>query len=398
MRAKLTKRLIDAAKTPAAGERHLFIWDTETTGLALRITQSGHKAFVFQYHAAGRDRRLTLGTYGSMLTVHQARHLAERKRLEVANGANPAEEKRAAREAPTVRDLAERFMEEHASKRKAASRRLYASLWELHILPALGARKVAEIRWEDFATLHHRMRGTPFMANRMLALASKAWGLAAQWGWYPRDLTNPARRHDRFMEKRRGRALEPAELQRIGRALAMEDPGSVPAAAFVFCMLTGARPGEVLSMRWKDLRGRQWHLADAKTGARCVYVGRAAQKTLEALPRMGEYVFPGRSLNAPLVDMKRFWERLTTRAELPEGVRLYDCTRHTFTTAALELGVPLDRVKKLVGHAPSGDITARYSHHRAEILLADADAVSSHLSAALRSDAADEDRVARRGA
>lgn len=377
MRAKLTKELLDA-QVPDPSGRHLFLWDSEVRGLGFLVTRKGHRSFVFQYHRAGRDRRLTLGAYGSELTLAQARKLASRKRLEVAGGADPAQEKTDARRAPTVRDLAARFMEEHAPGRKPATARLYRLAWDRYLLPALGSKPVAAVTWADVAALHRKMKARPVAANRMLATVSKAWNLARRWGWIPREAANPGAGHDRYAERRRGQAAAPAELAGIGAAL-RDEGGSIPGTAFLVCLLSGARPGEVLGMRWRDLDGRLWRLPDAKCGPRTVYLGEMACKALAALPRLGEYVFPGLIPGRPLGDLRRLWERLTARAGLPSSMRLYDCTRHTFTSVALEQGIPLERVKVLVGHAPDRDVTARYSHLRPDVLLADADRVADHL-------------------
>lgn len=377
MRAKLTRALLDA-QVPDPSGRHLFLWDTEVRGLGFLVTKGGHRSFVFQYHHAGRDRRLTLGEHGAELTLHQARQLAGRKRLEVAGGADPAQERNEARRAPTVQDLAARFMDEHAAGRKPATARLYRLAWDQYILPVLGSRPVAAVTWADVAAIHRRMKARPVAANRMLATVSKAWNLARRWGWVPRDAANPGAGHDRFPERRRGQAAGPLELARIGAALRDEN-GSIPGAAFLVCLLSGARPGEVLRMRWADLDGRLWRLPDAKCGPRTVYLGEVAWKTLTALSRLGEHVFPGLVPGRPLQDLRRLWERVTARAGLPPSMRLYDACRHTFTSTALEVGIPLERVKVLVGHAPDRDVTARYSHLRPDVLLADADRVADHL-------------------
>jgi hypothetical protein len=70
MKIKLTKRSIDAAKP---GVRDLFLWDTEAAGFGCKVTPKGRRVFVLQYWANGRARRVTLGRYGSEITVDQAR-------------------------------------------------------------------------------------------------------------------------------------------------------------------------------------------------------------------------------------------------------------------------------------------------------------------------------------
>ena len=384
MRARLTHRLVGTIK--ADSERDTLIWDRELLGFGLRVSRRGVKSYVVQYKAPdGRDRRLTLGKHGSALTLEQARKLAAKRLLEVKNDRDPAEERRAFAAAPTVEDLVARFLAEHASKRSASMQRNSRSLFRLYLLPAVGARKVGDVRWEDLERIHRELRDRPYQANRFLAACSKAWALAARWGWWPREMPNPAQGHDRHHEERRGQALDMPELGRLGEALRQEDKDSMPAAAFTFMLLTGCRPGEALKVRWAavDLDARIWHLPASKAGPRSVYLGRPAIDLLRTLPRCGEYIFPGRG-SGPMSDLKRLWERLAARAELPARMRLYDATRHTFNSTAAYFGVPREIRMRLMGHSLGRDVHDIYTHLRPEQLLAAADLIAGGLAAALR--------------
>jgi integrase len=277
MRTRLTHRLVSSLRPDP--DRDTLVWDRELVGFGLRLSRRGVKSYVVQYRAPdGRDRRLTLGKHGSGLTLEEARKLAGKRLLEVRNDRDPAAERRAFAAAPTVEDLVARFLEEHASKRSASMQRNCRMLFRLYLLPAVGARKVADVRWEDLERIHGQLRDRPYRANRFLAVCSKAWALAARWGWWPREMPNPAQGHDRHHEERRGQALDMAGLGRLGEALRQEEPSSMPAAAFTFMLLTGCRPGEALKVRWPaiDLGTRTWHLPASKAGPRAVYLGRCS--------------------------------------------------------------------------------------------------------------------------
>jgi len=394
MTGKITKRLVDA--THADPARDILVWDTETAGFGLRVSRGGVKSYVFQYKVHGRARRMTLGEHGRALTLDAARKLAVSRRLAVQAGGDPATEAKTAATAPTVRDLAARYLEEHASKRSASTRRNAEMLFRLYLLPALSSRKVAAVTWNDLEVVHRKLAHAPYQANRLLALASKAWALAARWGWFPRDLPNPARAHDRHPEQPRGRALDRDQLARLGAALDAErDETSV--AALRFCLLTGCRPGEALAARWEavDLAARVWRLPAAKTGPRSVYLGTPAVEVLSDLARGGPWLFSGRGgVDAPLSSLRALWERVAARAELPEGLRLYDATRHTFATTAAELEVPRDVRKLLMGHAAGQEAHDRYLHATA-VLLRAADLVAGELVASLRGEQAPEARLLR---
>jgi integrase len=378
---RITKRLIDILEPDPT--RNTLVWDSDVLGFGVCVSRGGCKSYVFEYRANGIKRRMTLGKHGRALTADQAREIAVRHRLAVQSGADPAAQAEMARKAPAVAKLAERYLAEHCSKRSASTRRNAEVLFRLHILPAIGARPVKDVTWEDIDRISRKLADRPVMANRMLALCSKAWGLAARWGWFPRDAANPGRAHDRNPEPPRGRALDGAQLGRIGAALEEErDPFAV--AAFRFALLTGARPGEVLAARWEDvdLSARVWRLPEAKTGARPVFLGEKAAQLLADLPRVGAWVFPGSGRGGHLASLRDLWERIAIRADLPEGFRLYDASRHTFATQAMELEVPRDIAFRLTGHAIGGAAGDRY-RHGTQVLLRAADLVSGWLHAAL---------------
>lgn len=385
MRDKISKQTIDDVRVDPARDQTL--WDAGNKacpGFGVRIGRGGKVSFLYQYRYKGDGKlyRMTIGDHGPM-TPDEARKSAEELRNRVRAGGHPVAEAEEMRRAPTVNELAERYLAEHCLKRSASTRRNAEVLFRLHIRPAIGARCVRDITWEDIDRIARKLADRPVMANRMLALCSKAWALAQRWGWFPRDAANPGRAHDRNPERPRGRALDRTQLGRVGAALAEEsDPFAV--AAFRLALLTGARPGEVLAARWEDfdLSARVWRLPEAKAGPRTVYLGDAAVRMLEALPRAGKCLFPGTGQTGHLVSLRDLWERVAARADLPDDLRLYDAGRHTFATIAQELEVPSDIAFKLTGHAAGGAAGHRY-RHATKVLLRAADLVSGWLSAAL---------------
>jgi hypothetical protein len=176
MTRKITNRLVTSIKSDPA--RDILVWDTELAGFGLRISRGGVKSYVFQYKVGRRSRRITLGKHGRALTLDAARRLAVARRIAVQAGGDPAAEAAAANAAPTVRDLADRYLAEHASKKSASTRRNAEMLFRHYLIPALGSRRVEAVAWNDLDAIHRRLAKTPYQANRLLSLASKAWALA----------------------------------------------------------------------------------------------------------------------------------------------------------------------------------------------------------------------------
>lgn len=360
---RLTKRSVEALPVPKAGEH--FEWDDDLAGFGVRVYPSGRRAYLVQYRVRGRTRRMLLGPHG-VLTVDEARRRARAMLGRVAEGIDPAvarDEER--RSAITVADLAARYLAEHAEvRKKPASLRNDRLLLRIHILPKLGKLPLEDVSRSDVAGLHHALRATPTTANRVAALLSKMFNLAERWGLRP-DGSNPCRHLERYREKVRRRFLTREETAKLGEALdQIERDGSEArevAAAIRLLLLTGARVGEILSLRWEhvDTETRCLRLPDSKTGAKEISLGRAAFELLMDLERSESgYVIPGRDGDAPLVNLNKAWRRIRSRAGLHD-VRLHDL-RRTAASAAASIGLSLETVGQLLGHTQVAT-TKRYA-------------------------------------
>ena len=179
-------------------------------------------------------------------------HAADLKRR-VDRGEDPLAEIAADRAAKTVADLAARFRDEHLPKKRPATRRAYEALIENDILPALKAVKVADVSFSDIDGLHRKMtkRGSPYQANRAVAVLSKMFSLAEKWTSIPGG-SNPARGVERNQETRRRRYLSAEEFARLTAALATY-PDQRVADIVRLLLLTGARRGELQAIRWSDV-------------------------------------------------------------------------------------------------------------------------------------------------
>jgi len=112
-KVKLTKSAVDSAQAQA---QPVELRDTMVPGYLCKITPAGRKVFMLPYRTnAGERRKPALGLYGE-LTVEQARSLAQEWLAQ-----DPAAEKAAARQAPTVKELCTKFMEDYSSQRNKPS-------------------------------------------------------------------------------------------------------------------------------------------------------------------------------------------------------------------------------------------------------------------------------------
>ena len=250
---KLTKSKIDAFEYKGGWDVR---WDDDVKGLGLRIYPTGKKSFILRYAKNGKKRTMVVGSYGDW-TLQQARDHARSLKVDVDKGGNPLASRKFEKNDPTVSELADRYMEEHAKiHKKQSSAHQDQRYIELHILEPLGAKKISDISRNDISKLHHRMRQTPYRANRVLSLLSKMFNLAEPWG-YRQDGTNPTKHVSKYPEKARERFLTADELERLSDVLSKsEKTGTVMASMIALVRLlifTGARLNEIMSCEWRHL-------------------------------------------------------------------------------------------------------------------------------------------------
>jgi integrase len=369
MRQKLTKRTIEACQ-PAA--KDYFVWDTELIGFGCKVTPAGKKALVLQYRLpgvgrAGTARRIMLGRFGS-ITVEHARNLALRALAQVAEGQDPAQERREAHvaAATTLTAVAEQFIERHGRNLRPRTRAELRRLIEKEVLPTLGPRPIAEIRRRDLIALHDTIsdRGHVPMANKVAARlkALFAWAVEREYVEH-----SPAVGLRLTRETPRQRVLTDDELRAIWRAAASV---SYPYGPFIqLLMLTAARRNEVAEMEWRELSNDMtvWTLSRerSKTAAgRTILLSEGVTAILRELSRVGDrwvLTFDGRRPIAAFGNAKVMVDKLSGVA----GWTFHDFRRSLSTWLARADFEP-HIAEAVLGHTPVKGIAAVYNVHRYE--------------------------------
>jgi integrase len=385
---KLTEKIIAGLKANQTG-RDLIAWDDALQCFGARVKASGHVSYVIQYRTTGgASRRHTIGP-STVLRLEQARDRARKLLVSVSDGADPAKARADARKAETVSQLCDRYLADHAEQhKKPSSTRSDRRLIAANIEPRLGSMKIAAVTSADVSRLHHSKRGTPYEANRTLAVLRKMFNLAETWGLRPPN-SNPCRGIKQFREKKRERFFSPEELGRLGQALTDTEQSEREMAGVILAIkllaFTGCRVSEILSATWDrvDLSAGMLRLSDAKAGARNVPLGAPAVVLLADRPKNGSPWLvsgaePGKGLS--YWTLEAAWRRIRDAAKLPDA-RLHDL-RHTTGTFAGQAGLNAFMVRDLLGHKTLA-MTGRYVQRDADPLRVAADTVSGRIAAAM---------------
>jgi len=333
-----------------------------------QVTRDGARSFVVRYSVHRRERLYTIGRWPDWPTA-AAREEARRLLQLVDQGVDPLEQRIDDRDAPTVRDLGQRFLDEHVPTKRPSYLRNNRLLLDRWILPAIGNLKVAEIRSSHVDGLFRKITksGAPVMANRMVACGSKMFSLAERWGMREPG-TNPFRGAvDCNNEIRRQVYLTPEQLVRLSEQLGRLSQQAQDAIRLI--MLTGARRGEALAARVDqvDIAARVWRKPASSTKQNKPHEVHLSSPAVELLSRLltealkdgREYLFPGRDGQGHMTELKKSWRTLRRACGFTD-VRLHDL-RHTFASIAVSRGASLPLIGALLGHS-NPQTTARYAH------------------------------------
>src|SRR5438874_784735 len=146
MKIHLTERNVKAAEPEAGRETRIF--DDEVIGFGVCVYASNAKAFFLRYCIAGRRRYCTVGSWPDW-SVTAAREEAKRLKRQVDAGNDPLARRIEARHAPTIRDLIDRYLDEHAihlAKRNCSDQ---TSMLRALVEPEWGTHKVRDITSDD---------------------------------------------------------------------------------------------------------------------------------------------------------------------------------------------------------------------------------------------------------
>jgi integrase len=231
-------------------DRPFTVWDTYQRGLAVVMQPTGHAAWkcVYSYH--GRPRWIHIANK-SAIGLKAARKLASEIMYQVAQGKDPAAERRAERSADTFEDLATRYRK--YSERKNKSWKQADALVRKNLLPKWAKLSASAITRADVNKLLEQI-DAPILANQILSSASAIFTWAIR-----QDIAgitiNPCIGIERNKTTSRKRVLSDAEVPLFWSAFAT---AGIEGMALKAILLTGQRPGEVSHMRTEHIEANWW--------------------------------------------------------------------------------------------------------------------------------------------
>lgn len=211
------------------------------------------------------------------------------------------------------------------------------------------------------------------------------------WEWLERRLHVPKNSNPfRGVSVRGGNVQDSRAFtsEEVFLLLASDFPIKWQRQAFIIILLTGARPSEILGLRFRDIDAGahtiRISLAKTEAGVRTLpYRHPLLVQIIESLrseadPTPDARLFSGGGPEEkPAKNFINWFSRHRKRIGLPEGVSLYS-TRKTFISKCLDLGLDVVNVERYVGHKNPRLALNVYSKGRSDAgLIAVAEGIAS---------------------
>ena len=260
-RQNLTDRFVNSRKKASPGRRDDYS-DAIVPGLALRVTDRGHKSFVLVTRYPSNPvhpTRRSLGDVG-VITLENAREKARGWLELIGRGIDPKVEEARQRAAAERRQLnsfaavAREFLERHASglKKSAEAKRII----EAEFVKRWGPRPITDIMPEEVATAIRAIvkRGAPYQAHNAFGYLRRlfSWAIGThQFGISASPLERLSPKDLIGKREARDRTLNDAELHAMWNAAG--EIGYPYGPVFQLLMLTGQRELEIAHASWPEI-------------------------------------------------------------------------------------------------------------------------------------------------
>lgn len=367
----LTDAAIRAAK-PGEKARKLFDGD----GLYLELAPAGGKWWRLKYRWAGREKRLSLGTYPDV-TLLEARRRRDEARRVLAAGNDPSAERRTAKLAAaaaagnTFEAVARAWHRGWARTRSPKHAAQVLRRMELDVFPRIGATPITSVRAPDVVALAKAVeaRGAHDLARRAIQISGQVFRYAIAHGLAEH---NPAR------EFEPADVLQPAPEENYARVRGARLPALLKAIdayhghertrlALHLMSLTFLRTGELIRtpVAEIDLAAGRWELPAARMKMPTPHVVPLATQAVAVLERLVELAGGGQWLLPGAHDHER---PMSNNALLYAIYRMGfkgEMTGHGFrgvaSTALHEAGFEHEHIELQLGHQRRDRVSAAYN-------------------------------------
>jgi integrase len=268
----------------------------------------------------------------------------------------------------TFKAFSDTWLKDHAQPNKRSAERDRYILKVLNrsfgatLLHEITAHRIEQFKrerlagkWRDHNTTGAAKPIRPASVNRELDAFRSILAKAVEWG---KLLESPARNVKRLkVANQRTRILSDDEQQAILAACPKKLRSIV-----ILALITGARIGELLALRWEHCQDGYVTFWETKNGkARRIPISPAIEAVLAAQARVFAWVFTNSKTEEPYQSVRQSFNRAVARAGITSGDVTLHTLRHTALSRMIAIGYDDYTVMEISGHS-STRMLARYTH------------------------------------
>lgn len=276
-------------------------------GLFLIINPNGGKWWRIKYRFDDKEKTLSLGTYPE-IKLAGARERRDKARELVANGIDPSENRKAAKEtkngnlANSFEVIAREWIATKLNTKSEGYQKNVLRRFELYLFPWIGKRPIAAINAPELLAVVKRIENQNKVetAYRTLQATGQVLRYAVQTGRTLRDVTGDLRGAlSPSVTKHMPAFTEPNQVAELMRAIDGFTGTLTVQTALRLAPLVFVRPSELRKAKWADidLEAGEWRYLVTKTKTEHI-VPLSTQaigllKTIHPLSGHGAFVFQG---------------------------------------------------------------------------------------------------------
>jgi len=338
----------------------------DSKGLYLRVDPSGRKYWLMRFKESGKSHEISLGVYPDVNLIEARKKRDELQSLRargelisIRPDKSPATFQEAAAEWLKVRmrDKAESYIESIKQRLRK------------YILPAIGNLKLTDIKSPVILKLCRKIENQNFIeaAHKVREIIGQVFRFSIASGYCDYDPT-PALKGaltPRY-KKHYATLTDPAEIAILMKSIKAY-PFDLMRLAMLFSIYTAARPGEIRTAEWSEIKDDKWDIPAEKMKMKRRHIVPLSRQALKILCELrlltgkGRYLFPTpRDINRPMsengVRVALRSLGFTKEQITPHGFRAM------FSTIANEHEFNRDVIERQLAHVPDNAIRGAYNH------------------------------------
>jgi len=280
---------------------------SDAGGLYLLIHPNGGKYWRLKYRYAGKEKKLSIGTY-PMVSLREARDKRDEAKRALYQGKDPGAQKQEAKRLVmftaenNFEAIAREWFDVNKSKWTPEHAERTIRRLEIHIFPEMGPRPISDITPLELLNTIKKVEknGTTETAHRLLQICTGIFRYAIIT---QRRENNPAAELKGALVPHRQEhhpTITAKELPAFFKALDKVETSRQNKIAILFTMLTMTRQGELRYAMWNDIdvSAKEWRIRPETTKMKTLHIVPLAKQSLKLLEELkgitsgNEYLFP----------------------------------------------------------------------------------------------------------